>query len=80
MVWCPYTKQRNWLGIRRDRDDSKGILTLGGMAMARMGRIPTAGDHFDWHGVRFEILDMDGRRVDKLLAIPPASNDEPDSR
>jgi putative hemolysin len=50
------------------------------MAMARLGRIPTAGDHFEWHGVRFEIVDMDGRRVDKLLAIPPASDDEPNRR
>jgi putative hemolysin len=67
------------LGVRRDRDESKDILTLGGMAMASIGRIPAAGDHFEWHGVRFEVVDMDGRRVDKLRAIPPASNNEPNS-
>ena len=76
----PVHEAAELLGVRRDRDESKDILTLGGMAMARIGRIPTAGDHFEWHGVRFEVVDMDGRRVDKLLAIPPASNDEPNSR
>lgn len=73
----PVHEAADLLGVRRDRDESKDILTLGGMAMARIGRIPTAGDHFEWHGVRFEVVDMDGRRVDKLLAIPPPSNDEP---
>lgn len=41
--------------------------TLGGFVMMRIGRIPTTGDHFEWQGVSFEVLDMDGRRVDKVL-------------
>jgi putative hemolysin len=32
-----------------------------------MDRIPQAGDHFDWSEYRFEVLDMDGHRVDKVL-------------
>lgn len=41
--------------------------TLGGFVMARLGRIPVTADHFDWSGLHFEIVDMDGHRVDKVL-------------
>lgn len=41
--------------------------TLAGFIIKHMGRIPTAGDFFEWRGRRFEIVDMDGRRVDKVL-------------
>lgn len=41
--------------------------TLGGFVMTRMGGIPTAGQKFVWGGLTFEVMDMDGRRVDKVL-------------
>ena len=41
--------------------------TLGGLVMAFLGRIPRSGDGFDWGGFRFEVVDMDGHRVDKVL-------------
>lgn len=41
--------------------------TLSGFVMVSLGRVPQAADHFEWHGLRFEIIDMDGRRVDKVL-------------
>jgi putative hemolysin len=41
--------------------------TLSGFVMMSLGRVPQASDHFDWHGLRFEVIDMDGRRVDKVL-------------
>jgi putative hemolysin len=41
--------------------------TVGGLVMAMLGRIPTEGDQFEWEGYRFEVMDMDGRRVDKVL-------------
>ena len=41
--------------------------TLSGFVMASLGRIPQAADHFEWHNLRFEVIDMDGRRVDKVL-------------
>jgi putative hemolysin len=41
--------------------------TLGGFVMARLGRIPRTADAFDWGGMRFEVVDMDGRRIDKVL-------------
>ncbi len=41
--------------------------TVGGFVMAMLGRIPSAGDHFEWEGYRLEVMDMDLRRVDKVL-------------
>ncbi len=41
--------------------------TLAGFALYKLGRIPVAGDYFDWRNWRFEIVDMDGMRIDKLL-------------
>jgi putative hemolysin len=41
--------------------------TLGGLVMTQLGRIPSASDYFDWSGLRFEVVDMDGMRVDKIL-------------
>ena len=47
--------------------------TLGGFVMAYLGRVPSITDHFHWGGLRFEVVDMDGKRVDKVLIKP----DEP---
>lgn len=41
--------------------------TLSGFMMVSLGRVPQASDNFDWHNLRFEVVDMDGRRVDKVL-------------
>ncbi|MGD1910366.1 MAG: hemolysin family protein [Rivularia sp. (in: cyanobacteria)] len=41
--------------------------TLGGLVMARLGRIPIATDNFEWKDMRFEVMSMDGNRVDKIL-------------
>lgn len=46
---------------------ASGTDTVGGLAMTLLGRIPTTGDRFEWHTLQFEIVDMDGRRVDKVL-------------
>jgi len=40
--------------------------TLGGFVMMHLGRIPQAADNFEWSGMRFEVMDMDGQRVDKV--------------
>jgi len=43
--------------------------TIGGFVMARLGRVPKTADHFEWGGMKFEVIDMDGRRIDKVLVI-----------
>lgn len=42
--------------------------TVAGFMLARFGRLPETGDYVDWNGWRFEVIDMDGRRIDKVLA------------
>ena len=55
-------------------DEGQGCQTLGGLAMATIGHIPQAADTFELAGLRFEVVDMDGHRVDKVLVkpLPPA--------
>ena len=54
--------------------------TLAGFVIERLGRIPSAGDRFAWDEVRFEVVDMDGRRVDKVIVYPPAEEPQLDLR
>ncbi|MBA4176876.1 MAG: hypothetical protein C0505_10005 [Leptothrix sp. (in: Bacteria)] len=44
--------------------------TLAGMIMLLLGRLPRTGDLVDWEDWRFEVVDLDGKRVDKVLATP----------
>ncbi|KQQ41190.1 hemolysin [Methylobacterium sp. Leaf125] len=53
-----------------EHPDSDDFTTLAGFVIFRLGRIPGTGDHFESHGWRFEVVDMDGRRIDKVLATP----------
>ncbi len=56
------------MGILAYEDiDSEDFTTLGGLAMFLIGRIPRTGDTFSYQHINFEIVDMDGGRVDKLL-------------
>ena len=48
-------------------EDERGFHTLGGFIMHSLGRIPRPTDHFSALGWRFEVMDMDGNRVDKVL-------------
>lgn len=49
-------------------EERKDFDTLGGFVMSRLGKIPISGDSFLWDGFYFEVVDMDGRRIDKVLA------------
>lgn len=53
--------------------------TLGGLAMLALGRVPRTGDTFDRGGYRFEIVDMDGQRVDRLLASRRTTPSRPEA-
>ena len=48
-------------------EDTGSYNTLGGFAMLQLGRVPQVADHFEWNGLRFEVVDMDRNRVDKLI-------------
>jgi len=42
--------------------------TLAGFVLSQLGHIPVPGETFDWRNWRFEVIDLDGRRIDKVLA------------
>jgi putative hemolysin len=65
---------------RGDMMSGDDYTTIAGFVLAQLGRLPSTADSFDWKDLRFEVVDMDGRRIDKLLvqrietpAAPPAS-------
>lgn len=59
---------RELLALTRLPDEEDGDYhTAAGMVIAQFGRIPHSGEHFDWGGWRFEVVDLDGARIDKLL-------------
>lgn len=43
--------------------------TVAGFVLARLGRIPKAGDIVTWRGLRIEVVDMDGKRIDKVVVV-----------
>ena len=57
------------LGLRAVVEEERGRYhTLAGMLMQLLGRVPAETDHVEWEKWRFEIMDMDGQRIDKVLA------------
>jgi putative hemolysin len=50
--------------------------TLGGFIFTQMGRVPSESDQFEWNGLRFEVVDMDGKRIDKVLVSSRVHNKE----
>ncbi len=52
--------------------------TVGGFALLQLQRIPAIADFFEWSGARFEVVDMDGKRIDKLLVTLPYKAIDPE--
>ena len=48
-------------------EEERNYHTLGGLMMTYLRHIPIVGEHFTWERLRFEVVDMDGNRVDKVL-------------
>jgi putative hemolysin len=55
------------LGLDLELDDQPNASTVAGMVLDQLGRIPNRGEHTDWMGWRFEVVDMDGARIDQVL-------------
>lgn len=65
----PIPELKDRLGLQNLPAEDKGYYTiLSGMFMYLTGRIPREGDHVTWQGWRFEVVDMDGNMIDKILA------------
>jgi putative hemolysin len=59
---------KDLLDVRDLPDEARaGYDTLGGLVMTVLGQVPTVGQAFDLAGFRLEVVDMDGRRVDRVL-------------
>ncbi len=67
----PVDELKAILHLKRLPDEAqRSYETLGGPVIQQLGRIPLVGDHFTWEAWRIEVMDMDGCRVDKVLATP----------
>lgn len=72
----PIPEVKHAIGLAEIPED-RGFHTLAGFVMWQLGRVPKAADSFAWHGWRFEVVDMDGRRIDKVAVAPPAHPEIP---
>jgi putative hemolysin len=62
---------REAMGLDERRDEDRGrYRTVGGLIVTSLGRIPHVGEHVESEGLRLEVVDMDGPRVDKVLVAP----------
>lgn len=67
----PVDKFKELFEIQEMPGEDKGYYdTLGGFMLVQFGQIPSPGAHFIWSGLRFEVMDMDGQRIDKVLVMP----------
>jgi len=58
-------------------EDKAGFQTLSGFVMNQLGRIPKTGSLFEWSHWRFEVVDMDGHRVDRVLVTDISNEEKP---
>jgi putative hemolysin len=64
------------LSLERLPEEENGLYqTVGGFVMMHLEKVPSTGDHFEWGGYRFEVVDMDEKRVDKILVAPLKKDD-----
>ena len=75
----PNDEFKEIFNLRRLPDEEE-YETLGGFVMLHLGRIPQAADQFEWNGLRFEVMDMDGKRVDKILVTTIPAKSPPEGK
>jgi putative hemolysin len=74
----PIPELKDRLGLKGAPEEHKGRYnTLSGMMMWLIGSLPRTGDVAEWEGWRFEVVDLDGNRIDKVLAgrLPDQRNE-----
>ncbi len=65
----PVPELKDRLELKELPEEDRGRYnTLAGMIMLLLGRLPHTTDSVEWEGWRFEVVDLDGKRVDKVLA------------
>jgi len=64
----PVDEFKELFGLEKlDGEGSANFQTVAGFVLYRLGRIPAAAEIFEWNDLCFEIVDMDGRRIDKIM-------------
>lgn len=63
---------------RSDLFEASEYHTLGGLLLKELQHIPTSGETLQWNGFTFEVVDMDGVRIDKVLVTTPIAEDNGD--
>ena len=63
--WMPVDEFADKLNVPLAEDHD--FSTVAGLVLDLAGLIPQVGDSVEWHGWRIEVVDLDGRRIDKLL-------------
>jgi putative hemolysin len=79
----PIDQLKDAVGMTRLPDEEEATYqTVAGLVMDRLRRIPKASDWFEIDDFRFEVVDMDGRRIDKVLVsrTPPPPDEQPQDR
>jgi putative hemolysin len=72
----PVPELKDRLDLKELPEEDRGRYnTLAGMVMLLLGRLPQTADSVEWEGWRFEVVDLDGKRVDKVLATALQSSD-----
>lgn len=75
----PIPEMKDRLSLKTVPEEDKGRYhTVSGMFMLLLGRLPTTSDRVEWDGWMFEVVDMDGKRIDKVLATPVELPDSAD--
>ncbi len=58
---------------RDDLAHNEDYRTIGGLVLWHLGRLPVTGESLTWRGLRFEVVDMDGPRIDQVLVMVDAA-------
>ncbi|WP_337267998.1 hemolysin family protein [Oryzifoliimicrobium ureilyticus] len=66
--WMPIDEFAEFMNLRLD--DDLEYQTVAGLVLEELKHLPELGETFDMEGWRFEVIDLDGRRIDKLLVTP----------
>lgn len=73
----PVPELKDRLELKELPEEDRGRYnTLAGMVMLLLGRLPRTGDRVEWQDWRFEVVDLDGKRVDKVLVTRTTSPGE----
>ena len=73
----PIPEMKDRLTLKTTPEEDKGRYhTVAGMFMLLLGRLPVTSDRVQWDGWMFEVVDMDGKRIDKVLATPVDTSSE----